>query len=202
MASVNISHTFISGTLAKSSEVNQNFQDLVTFLTTHAIQADASKAFTAVPSGPALDPTSDNQLVRRKYVDSGLQPWTPSWTNVVLGSGATNVGRYWKIGREVNFVAHLILGTGGDVTSNLFLSWAGQLPDAHSDFGANNMPVATAWADSANNRFGGVGIMSDGNNQRVGRFVSDGTNIAWDATQPFNWASGASISVAGKYLTV
>ena len=69
MATASVTYTFISGTLAKSSEVNQNFTDLVTFLNTNAITADAAKAFTAVPSGPSTDPTSGNHLARKAYVD-------------------------------------------------------------------------------------------------------------------------------------
>lgn len=201
MATASVTHTYISGTLAKASEVNTNFQDVVSFLQGETIHKDASVAFTAVPSGPSLDPTSDNHLVRKKYVDTGLQVWTPSWTNVILGTGASNIGRYWKNGREVNFIAKFILGTGGDVTSNIFLDWNGQLPAAHSDFNVVQSPSAVAWASDGNTRYVGAGIFSDGVLTRIGRFAGDGTNIAWDATQPFNWAGGALLLVQGKYLT-
>ena len=69
MATVSVTYTFTNGTDADADEVNQNFTDLVTFINTDVIHRDASVAFTATPSGPASDPTTDNQLSRKKYVD-------------------------------------------------------------------------------------------------------------------------------------
>lgn len=69
MATAAVTNSFVANTLAESAEVNQNFTDLVNFINTNAIQKDASLAFTSIPSGPASDPTSDNQLSRKAYID-------------------------------------------------------------------------------------------------------------------------------------
>lgn len=69
MATAAITHTFVDGATIEASEHNQNFTDLVTFLNTYCIQKDASLAFTAHPSGPATDPSTDNQYARKAYVD-------------------------------------------------------------------------------------------------------------------------------------
>jgi hypothetical protein len=42
--------------------------------------------------------------------------FTPSWTNLNLGTGATNTGSYLKIGRMVWFRSITILGTGGSAS--------------------------------------------------------------------------------------
>lgn len=69
MATAAVTYTFSNGTNADATKVNTNFTDLVSFINAELIQKDASVAFTAVPSGPASNPTTDNQLVRKKYVD-------------------------------------------------------------------------------------------------------------------------------------
>lgn len=71
-ANVSVSNTFTNGTAADAPEVNANFSSLVTWINTNAVHLDGSKAFTAVPSGPAANPTSDNQLARKKYVDDSI----------------------------------------------------------------------------------------------------------------------------------
>jgi hypothetical protein len=64
-----VTYSFTVGTAAVAAEVNQDFTDLVTWINTNAVHLDGSKPFTAVPSGPAVDPSSDNQLARKAYVD-------------------------------------------------------------------------------------------------------------------------------------
>ena len=63
-------YTFVPGTPIESDETNQNFDDLVNYINGEVIVRDASKAFTAIPSGPGTDPTSPNQLARKQYVDN------------------------------------------------------------------------------------------------------------------------------------
>lgn len=64
-----VTYSFAASTLAVASEVNTNFSDLVTYINNNVILKDASVAFTNVPSGPATDPSADNHLVRKEYVD-------------------------------------------------------------------------------------------------------------------------------------
>ena len=70
MATAAVTYTFANGTNADGTQVNSNFASVVNFLNTETIQRDASIAFTAIPSLPAVDPTTDNQVVRKAYVDN------------------------------------------------------------------------------------------------------------------------------------
>lgn len=61
---------YIAGTDILAAEWNQNWDYTKQFINTDLIHADASRVFTSVPSGPATDPTSNNQFARKAYVDS------------------------------------------------------------------------------------------------------------------------------------
>lgn len=71
-ANSSVTYNFVAGTPSVADNVDQNFTDITTWINTNAVHLDGSKAFTAVPSGPAVDPTSANQLARKAYVDSLL----------------------------------------------------------------------------------------------------------------------------------
>lgn len=64
--------TFVDGPghFILSAEVNQNFDEIITFLNNLVVHTDGSKVFTGIPTGPAADPTSDNQFARKAYVDA------------------------------------------------------------------------------------------------------------------------------------
>lgn len=69
MATASVTYSFTANTLIKSAEGNTNFSDLVGFLNTQVIHKDGTVAFTAIPSGPGIDPSGDNQFARKAYVD-------------------------------------------------------------------------------------------------------------------------------------
>lgn len=69
MATLSVTYNFAPNTLAEADKVDQNFTDIVSFVNTNCIQKDASLAFTNIPSGPASDPSGDNQFARKRYVD-------------------------------------------------------------------------------------------------------------------------------------
>jgi hypothetical protein len=68
---VAVTYNFTNTTNADAEQVDTNYADLVTWINTNAVHLDASKAFTGVPSGPATDPSTANQLSRKSYVDAG-----------------------------------------------------------------------------------------------------------------------------------
>ena len=72
MATLSIPNSFTNNTNADATQVNANFTAVATFANTEAIQRDGTVAFTAVPSGPATDPTTANQLTRKSYVDAAV----------------------------------------------------------------------------------------------------------------------------------
>lgn len=67
-----IPNSLANGTNADASKVKQNFDEVASYVNTNAILKDASVSFTGVPVGPATDPTTDNMLARKAYVDSAV----------------------------------------------------------------------------------------------------------------------------------
>ena len=88
MATAAVTYTFANGTNADGTQVNSNFTSVVNFLNTETIQRDASIAFTAIPTLPASDPTTDNQVVRKAYVDN----YTPAGVITQYGGSTAPTG--------------------------------------------------------------------------------------------------------------
>ena len=123
-ANVSVPNTFVAGNTAIAADVNSNFSSLVTWINTNAVHLDASKAFTAVPSGPTgTDPSTDDQLTRKKYVDKKLSSGTSGArpTGVVAGS------LFWETDKtrlKVNLTGSTTWGTltgkvGVDLVSSM-----------------------------------------------------------------------------------
>ena len=91
MATAAVTYTFANGTNADGTQVNSNFTSVVNFLNTEVVQRDASIAFTAIPSLPAVDPTTDNQAVRKAYVDNFLP------AGVITQYGASTAPTGWLL---------------------------------------------------------------------------------------------------------
>jgi hypothetical protein len=71
-------YVFTGGTFAVAAQVNSDFDTLYSWVNTNAIWADASTAFTGIPTGPNSDPLSGNQFTRKSYVDQYL--WSGTTT--------------------------------------------------------------------------------------------------------------------------
>lgn len=69
-ANATVPNSFTDGTATSAPAVNANFTAILNWVNTNAVHLDGTKAFTAVPSGPATDPTTANQLTRKAYVDA------------------------------------------------------------------------------------------------------------------------------------
>lgn len=72
---VSVTYSFTAGNPARASEVNQNFADLVSYINS-SVMMTSGVAFTQTPSGPASDPTTDNQFTRKLYVDNAVNART------------------------------------------------------------------------------------------------------------------------------
>lgn len=70
MSSLSKPYTFAAGAFAVGSQVNSDFDTLYNWVNANAIWADGSVAFTGVPSGPNVDPSANNHLTRKSYVDA------------------------------------------------------------------------------------------------------------------------------------
>jgi len=91
MATAAVTYVFANGTNADGTQVNSNFTSVVNFLNTETVQRDASIAFTAIPSLPATDPTTDNQAVRKAYVDNFIP------AGVITQYGAASAPTGWVL---------------------------------------------------------------------------------------------------------
>lgn len=121
--------------------------------------------------------------------DSGIGPWTaytPTLTNVTLGTGGTRYGRYFRYSTLVVGVAGFKLGTGGDVTGGISVS----LPvNATSGAGAEVRYIGAGrgfdssgpvyWASTAE-------IHPPFSVNTLVNFATAG-QIAWGTSTPFNW---------------
>lgn len=109
MALATKTHTFQPGAVVRSAQVNRNYDDVLSFLNTHVMQRDGSKAFATFPSvtDPNWVPTAAGQLVHREYVDSRKrivlavdtptveQPIAQNANYTILSSNAATVASRW-----------------------------------------------------------------------------------------------------------
>lgn len=113
MATLTKPFTFTGGTYAVAAQVNSDMDTLYNWVNTNAMWTDASRAFTAIPSGPNADPSSANQLTRKSYVDGHL---ATKQVRVGFGSGTTVSGG----GLRITYSSPFTTATDGVVcTSNV-----------------------------------------------------------------------------------
>lgn len=93
-ANVSVTYSFTNGATADADQVNQNYDDLVTWINTNAVHLDGSKAFTSAPTY-AADPTSNNQLARKYYVDN------KTWAAANIQSGAITTAKLSTTSGEI-----------------------------------------------------------------------------------------------------
>ena len=174
MASLSIPNSFTNGSNADALQVNANFAAVATFANTETIQRDASVAFTAVPSGPATDPTTGNQLTRKSYVDASVAAFVPAALSIGLAQLAANSVNSSKIvdasiaGGDIaagtilgsNIAALTILGSNiaaGTVTSSNILDGTITGTDiAATTITGSNIAANTVTA--TNTTFGGAWV--------------------------------------------
>lgn len=131
MATASVTHSFTPNTDILSSQVNTNFNDLVTFLNGSTIHKDGSVAATGHLSGPATDPVSANQYTRKAYVDlHGVVAQLAQTTNetltasgnstLVLNNVSVVAGRTY----EIHFKSELSLTSAGAWVVELYINGA------------------------------------------------------------------------------
>lgn len=108
MATAAVTYTFAANTLVQASQANTNFQDLVDFLNGSVIHKDASIAFTNVPTGPSEDPTSDDHLVRKAYVDMACGVIYKNGNFNSVGSATAVTGTSTLVDRNVAIASDAI----------------------------------------------------------------------------------------------
>lgn len=91
-----VTFSFVNATTADATEVNTDFNDLITWANTYAIRRDGTIAFTAPASG--VTPTSAAHLVTKTYADNGppsLKMSGLSLTDITAGVAADNTYEVW-----------------------------------------------------------------------------------------------------------
>ena len=192
--------TFTAGTLATASDVNTYLmnQSISTFSTTSARNA----AITSPVEGQFAyinlnDITTyyDGTAWRNFIFPSTWIAYTPTLSNITLGSGGTSAFYYQVVGKQVNVRGRITLGTTGALTGVATFS----------------LPINAITAD----QFWDAGAMLvDGTNfypgmVRVGTSTATVLAIAASGTYtsagntafnvPFTWAMGDVINVGFSY---
>lgn len=91
--------SFVANTQIKSADVNTNFTNLATWLSTNAVTADGQVPFTAAAPQCSVTPTIDDHLTRKGYVDarfaakSGYQLFLNNAANVTLTAPVSGVAQ-------------------------------------------------------------------------------------------------------------
>jgi hypothetical protein len=71
MATLSVTYAnFVNGTPSDADEIDQNFSDIVTFVNANVIHKDGTIAMTGKLSSDGTDPTADNHMARKAYVDA------------------------------------------------------------------------------------------------------------------------------------
>lgn len=95
---LSVTNTFTAGTSAVASQVNTNFSEVVSYINTNSVLSDATVAFTQVPSGPSTDPSSNNHLTRKLWVDRQVGSAIGQETDGTF-SGITVFDTYYNVGQ-------------------------------------------------------------------------------------------------------
>jgi hypothetical protein len=130
-------------------------------------------------------------------------PWTaysPTLTNVTLGTGGAISAAYARIGRTILFRIRIVLGTGGALTGTMTAT----LPVAATadHFAGNHLIGHCTYADATGGTFYGPAELNTATTLRPRALGSAGTWANQDlinATQPFTWAVSDVLTINGAY---
>jgi len=124
--------------------------------------------------------------------DGEWQSYTPTWVGLNLGSGATNVGKFTRIGNTILAAGRVQLGTGGSASDLLTFTLPASIGGPDVATGAN--VIGRAYCPN-----GGAGqrdayLIYGGSNNLVRLHVSlndsrwgVGVPTAWAASNQFSW---------------
>lgn len=93
MSTASVTNTFVDATTAEAAEVNENFDDLVSYINTNCIVKDGSLALTGLLSGPdptVTPPTANAHLTPKLYVDDRVGMKTDQQTTALHTSTNTS----------------------------------------------------------------------------------------------------------------
>lgn len=126
MSSLTKTYTFIAATTIEPSEVNQNFDDIVSFVNESVAHLDGP-TFTGPVVLPAVSPTSDNHAARKKYIDDQLTSSAAATAATAASALATAVSNAASATTAARLAAPKVGGGSASGVSNV----AGDITFAH-----------------------------------------------------------------------
>lgn len=146
-------------------------------------------------------PTGDdwkNVLDELSAISAAPTSWTPTLTNLTLGNG-TQVAKYRRVGKLVDFEWHLILGSTSAVGTGPRLT----LPASMStDFFTNKMLSSDVWfVDSGAATWRGVAVIVAANEIRLDYFTAAPALATVTATAPFAFGTADWLQARGWFYT-
>lgn len=203
MATVSVTNTFVSGEDALASEVNQNFDDLVTFTNSSVMHRDGSKTFTgdvdfgAHKATNMATPSASADGATKGYVDSVLPSALPKGV-VVPYTGATAPSG-WLLcdGSDVSRTTYAdlfaVIGTTYGVGDG---STTFTLPDLRSKFIAGK--GAAGWSDALGEAGGSADAVVVAHEHTFsGNTASDSHSHPY-----FNYGSNVTVGQSGSGVTI
>jgi hypothetical protein len=127
--------------------------------------------------------------------------FTPTWSNVTPGSGATNAGFYAEVNECVFFEIGLVLGTSSSIGGSIqFAVPVGTAASTINPWG----PVGTAICiDTTGSVYSQVLLTLVGQTVFLHALLTSGTYgsrvLNVNATRPFTWDDGDKIYLQGMY---
>lgn len=121
--------------------------------------------------------------------------WTPTWTGITLGNGATG-GKFIRIGRTVIFRAYILFGNSTSVTGGINLD----VPVTAAQ--AEGAMINADLLDASFGMYRGMARLTTTTNISVNAMNSGSTYVAETSTSstvPFTWAASDTIWVTGVY---
>ena len=193
--------TFTAGTLATASDVNTYLmnQAVSTFATTTARDA----AITSPVEGQLayinlndIITYYDGSAWRNLVFSSAWVAYTPTLTNITLGSGGTSAFYYQVVGKQVNVRGRIVLGTAGSltgipsftlpvnaVTSNQFWNTSVRLLDFGTETYLGQVSLSTTGAQI--NCIGASGTYA--------------TSLSVNGTRPMTWTLNDQMDISFTY---
>jgi hypothetical protein len=127
--------------------------------------------------------------------------FTPSWTNITLGTGSSNTGQYSIVNKIMFIRSKTVLGTGGSITGTPTLTvpnsqtlatsptmlWLPSLMGVGIDAGVNSYPLAALYASTTT-----IQMYAQ---TASGTYLTNTSPVS--ATLPFTWGVNDYIELSG-----